>query len=76
MLYRDLIQFEPIESVIQLRDAAQAERAVDLVRTYVISDRMADALTNVVIPQLSLDRPRRPQGHPRRRQCRHGRVGI
>ena len=57
MLYRDLIQFEPIESVIQLRDAAQAERAVDLVRTYVISDRMADALTNVVIPQLSLDRP-------------------
>ena len=57
MYYRDLIQFEPIESVIQLREAGDAAVAADLVRTYVISDRMADALANVVIPQLSLDRP-------------------
>ena len=57
MYYRDLIQFEPIESIIQLREANDAARAADLVRTYVISDRMADALANVVIPQLSLDQP-------------------
>jgi len=57
MYYRDLIQFEPIESIIQLREANDAARAADLVRTYVISDRMADALAHVVIPQLSLDQP-------------------
>lgn len=57
MFYRDLIQFEPIESIIQLREANDAGRAADLVRTYVISDRMADVLANVVIPQLSLDQP-------------------
>lgn len=57
MFYRDLIQFEPIESIIQLREANDAGRAADLVRTYVISDRMTDVLANVVIPQLSLDQP-------------------
>ena len=40
-----------------MREANDAARAADLVRTYVISDRMADALANVVIPQLSLDQP-------------------
>jgi hypothetical protein len=41
MKYGDLIQFEPIESVVQLRDADKASIAYDLVNTYVISEEMA-----------------------------------
>lgn len=57
MLYRDLVQFEPLESVIQLREADEYHPARNLVETYVISNRMADVLVNVVIPQLQIDRP-------------------
>lgn len=57
MKYEDLIQFEPIESVIQLRDADELATAEDLVRTYVISDEMAERLTGLVFPQLQFDRP-------------------
>ena len=37
MKYGDLIQFEPIESVVQLRDANEAAAARHHVETYVIS---------------------------------------
>lgn len=57
MLYRDLVQFDPIETVIQLREADRKEEAQHLVRSYVISDRMADALTEVILPQLRFDQP-------------------
>lgn len=57
MLYRDLVQFEPLESVIQLREADEYQPARNLVETFVISDRMADVLVNLVIPQLQIDRP-------------------
>jgi len=36
MYYRDLVQFEPIETVIQLREANEEAAARELVRTYVI----------------------------------------
>jgi len=55
--YGDLIQFEPIESVVQLRDADEATAASQLVSTYVISDEMAEKLTGLVIPQLQFDQP-------------------
>jgi len=55
--YRDLIQFEPIESVVQLRDADQAATARQLVQTYVISEEMAEKLVNLVVPQLQFDQP-------------------
>ncbi len=55
--YGDLIQFEPIESVVQLRDADQAAAARQLVQTYVISSEMAERLVGLVIPQLQFDRP-------------------
>src|SRR5690606_13806203 len=55
--YGDLIQFDPIESVVQLRDANKAEKARNLVKTYVISDQMAEKLVSIVIPQLQFDRP-------------------
>jgi hypothetical protein len=57
MKYGDLIQFEPIESVVQLRDADEAAAARQLVRTYVISEEMAEKLINLVVPQLQFDQP-------------------
>ncbi|WP_338457640.1 DUF6079 family protein [Methylococcus capsulatus] len=55
MRYGDLIQFEPIESVIQLLDANRPDEAKKLVATYVISDDMAERITKQMIPQLSFD---------------------
>lgn len=57
MKYGDLIQFEPIESVVQLRDADKATAARQLVKTYMISEEMAEKLTTLVIPQLQFDHP-------------------
>lgn len=55
MHYGDLIQFEPIESVIQLLDANRPDEAKKLVSTYVISDDMAEQIAKQMIPQLSFD---------------------
>ena len=57
MKYGDLIQFEPIESVVQLRDADEATAARQLVQTYVISSEMAEKLVSLVVPQLQFDQP-------------------
>lgn len=57
MKYGELIQFDPIESVVQLRDADQSKTARNLVSTYVISDEMAERLTGLAIPQLQFDTP-------------------
>jgi hypothetical protein len=57
MKYRDLIQFEPIESVVQLLDADEVAAARRLVQTYVISKEMAEKLENLVVPQLQFDNP-------------------
>ena len=57
MKYGDLIQFDPIETVVQLRDADRAATAEQLVATYVISDEMAERLTQIAIPQLQFDTP-------------------
>jgi hypothetical protein len=57
MKYGELIQFEPIESVVQLRDADEATAARQLVQTYVISEEMAEKLVNLVVPQLQFDKP-------------------
>jgi len=57
MKYGDLIQFEPIESVVQLRDADEATAARQLVETYVISEEMAEKMVGLVIPQLQFEQP-------------------
>ncbi|NSW90431.1 MAG: exonuclease SbcC [Firmicutes bacterium] len=56
MKYRDLIQFEPIETVVKLKDADTRSEAERLVKTYVMSDSMADSLIGVVLPQLQFER--------------------
>ena len=50
----DLIQFEPIETVVQLRDADRESEARQLVWTYVVSPEMAERLAKVVIPQIQI----------------------
>ncbi len=57
MKYGDLIQFEPLETVVQLRDADRETAARQLVATYVVSDEMVERLTEVLIPQLQFDQP-------------------
>lgn len=57
MRYGDLVQFEPIESVIQLTDANDQDYAFQLLSTYVISERMAEILDELVIEQLQFERP-------------------
>ncbi len=55
MKYADLIQFEPVVDVIQLRQANEKKRAEKLVSTYVISDRMTDVILHNIRPSLSLE---------------------
>ena len=57
MKYSDLIRFEPIETVVQLREADSDDDARRLVETFVVSDRMAELLRDMVIPQLQFARP-------------------
>lgn len=55
MKYRDLIQFDPIESVIVLRSADDKKKAEELVSSYVMSDNMAELISAKIISQLQLD---------------------
>ena len=57
MKYGELLQFEPIESVVQLREADELTTAKRLVETYVFSEEMSDRLINVIFPQLQYDEP-------------------
>ena len=57
MKYGDLIQFDPIETIIELRQANEEQAALRLARTYVISDEMAEKLIELTFPQLQIDSP-------------------
>lgn len=57
MKYSELVQFEPIESVVVLRHADAEDRARRLVETYVVSKGMGETLSNLVFPQLQFDKP-------------------
>jgi len=60
--YADLIHFEPVETIVQLREADAKGRAGELVKSYVISERMAEQITEVVFPQLQYDHPQDNKG--------------
>lgn len=62
MKYQDLVQFHPIESIIQLRDANKSDAARVLVSTYEISDPMALRLIDLVFPQIQFDTPQDNKG--------------
>ena len=55
MKYSELISFNPIEDVIQLTTADNADKAREYVKTYVMSDAMAESLQAPVIDQLQMD---------------------
>jgi len=57
MKYKELMSFEPIETVVQLRDASKEDYAYQLIDTYVISDRMAEIINDVIIEQLQYNHP-------------------
>lgn len=55
MKYSELISFDPIEDVIQLTSANDKAKAQEYVKTYVMSDKMAESLQAPVIDQLQMD---------------------
>lgn len=55
--YADLIQFDPIDTVIQLREASTATIAKQLVGSYVFSQEMADRVKVTVLPHLQFEKP-------------------
>ena len=55
MKYKDLIQFEQIDSVVQLLDADRPDEAKKLISTFVISDDMAERISKLMVPQLGFD---------------------
>jgi hypothetical protein len=62
MKYSDLIHFQPIESVIELRQANKSAKAKELVSTYVISGDMSARLCDLVFPQLQYTKPQDNRG--------------
>ncbi|MCD8511941.1 MAG: DUF6079 family protein [Bacillus sp. (in: Bacteria)] len=57
MKYNELVQFESVESVVQLKEASNEEKAFKLIDTYVISDHMAEVIDEVIIEQLQFNYP-------------------
>ena len=55
MKYSELISFHPIEDVIQLTTTSDSEVARGYVKTYVMSDAMAESMKAPMIDQLRLD---------------------
>lgn len=55
MKYSQLISFNPIEDVIQLITADNKDKAREYVKTYVMSDSMAEAMRAPVLDQLQMD---------------------
>ena len=57
MFYSELIQFDPIETTIQLIESDDKSKAQNLVSTYVISEDMAMNITKIAFEQLQFDYP-------------------
>lgn len=55
MKYNELIQFDPIVTVIELKSADDSTKAKELVRNYVMSDNMAALVTAKILSQLGLE---------------------
>ena len=62
MKYQELIQFESLDTVIQLLDANRAAPREKLVSSYILSTEMADRINSIIIPQLQFDDPRDNKG--------------
>ena len=57
MKFSEIINFQPIDSVIQIKDSNDEAKATEYVKTFVISDRLSEGLSELVIPQLQFEDP-------------------
>ena len=57
MKYSDLISFDPLETVIQLKDSNDEEKARNLIKTHVMSDSLAKRYSDIIIQQLQFEQP-------------------
>ena len=57
MKFSEIINFQPIDSVIQIKDSNDKAKATEYVKTFVISDRLSEGLSELVIPQLQFEDP-------------------
>lgn len=57
MYYNELIQFDPIETTIQLIESDDKAKAQEFTSTFVISDDMALNITKIAFEQLQFDHP-------------------
>jgi Family of unknown function (DUF6079) len=55
MQYAQLVEFTPLESIIEINAANRTNKAKQLVASYVISNEMADRLINLVFVQLQFE---------------------
>ncbi len=62
MRYAHIVQFDPIQSLVQLHDADDKTEARDLVATCVISEAMAERLETAVFSRLQFDEPADQKG--------------
>lgn len=62
MKYRDLIEFDAIETVLQLSDANSKARASEHVKTFVLSENLRKQLRLIVFPQLQFQVPKDNKG--------------
>ncbi|PSR33881.1 MAG: hypothetical protein C7B46_07770 [Sulfobacillus benefaciens] len=62
MKYGELIQFKPIASVITVQEADEQQKALELLDTYVMSDRMAREIQNYIVPHLQFEEMRDNRG--------------
>ncbi|HIE15215.1 TPA: ATP-binding protein, partial [Candidatus Bathyarchaeota archaeon] len=62
MKYKDLIDFDPIETVIQLRESAKEEKARTLIKTYIISEHMHDQISEIIVQNLRFDNNKEHKG--------------
>lgn len=57
MKYSELIDFEPITTVIQIKEAEDKARARELVKTFVVSPNMEETLCDLIFPHLQFTKP-------------------
>lgn len=56
MKYKDLIHFDPIESVVKLVETEKPSAAEQIVKTYVFSGKISEDLQVVILNNLDLKR--------------------
>jgi len=62
MKFSDVVNFEPIETVIQIKDSNNENKAREYVKTYVMSERMSESVCDLIIPHIQFEEPMDTKG--------------